>query len=205
MKIKTTLIAVRTLVVTLITFGSLVGVANSALIVNNINAPSSAGGTNDYGQSFTISATSAWNNLTFNFLSSAGNPASSPFAAGSLYLLDAAYLGTQGGLSSSTPGFIAQTSDITNGMWRFAPSVTVTPSKQYWIYTQGDVITPVAFSSSNPYAGGFAYQDIGSGYQAVTNADFGFSFEGTAVPEASSALLFCLGALGIVVRRQRIR
>ncbi|MBK1884898.1 PEP-CTERM sorting domain-containing protein, partial [Luteolibacter pohnpeiensis] len=169
----------------------------AATIVDNTNATDTSAGTFDYGQSFFVPSGSAWNNIIVNFWETAGAPATDSFAVGTLYLLDSEYLGNQADLSPSTPGFIAQTSATGGGVWEFSSSITISPNTQYWIYTQGIEITPVAFNSENNYADGIAYQDVGFGYTAVPESDLAFTVSGTAVvvPEPSSALLLGIGAL----------
>ncbi|MFC5051157.1 PEP-CTERM sorting domain-containing protein [Rubritalea spongiae] len=197
--------SICTLVATLITFGSLAGGANGAVIVDNLESNQLTGQTNDYGQSFIFSNGTSWNSLTVSLFSTAGNPSATPFAAGTLFLLDSEYLGAQAALSPATAGFIAETSNVINGEWVFNPTKSIDANTQYWIYTQGEAITPIAFNDSNNYADGIAYQDTGGGYGAASYADLAFSIQGSAVPEPSSVFLFGIGSLlGFTVRRRRV-
>ena len=78
------------------------------------------------GQSVTTPVGGPWNNLTFNWLDLAG----APTAAGTLFLLTQAYVGTPAALGAATPGFLATTASISGGMWIFDPSVTIQGATQ---------------------------------------------------------------------------
>jgi hypothetical protein len=140
-----------------------------------------------------------WHDLTFNFFSDA--PATTPTAAGTAFLLTQEYLDTPGGLSSSTPGFLAQTSNIVAGQWVFAPGVTVQPNTMYWVYenaamgsiTGANVVLGIhdydSFSSGLPYIAGL-----------LDSRNFRLSGDvvGAAVPEPASLTLLGLGAVGMM-------
>jgi hypothetical protein len=94
-------------------------------------------GTDYWGQSFTTPGGGPWSNITFNFYSTAAsgsNPASTPTAVGSAFLLTQEYLGTPAALSASTPGFVAESVSISGGMYIFAPSVVLNSGTKYWVY-----------------------------------------------------------------------
>lgn len=112
----------------------------------------STGTFNFAGQSVTTPAGGLFNNLRFNWYTFAGDPT----AFGTLYLLSAEYLGLPGGLSPSTPGFIARSLTIVGNEYRFDPAVEINGGTQYWFYTdtQGSFVT--SFFGST-YPGGDLY------------------------------------------------
>ena len=112
----------------------------------------STGTFNFAGQSVVTPAGGPFNNLRFNWYTFSGPPT----AFGTLYLLSQEYLGLPGGLSPSTPGFVARSESIVDNQYRFAPGVTLTAGAQYWFYTdtQGSFVT--SFFGST-YAGGDLY------------------------------------------------
>lgn len=79
--------------------------------------------------------------LRFNWL---GGPTSTQqkVAAGRVYILDREYFGTQGALSTSTPGFVAQSTAIVNGEYVFDSAVTLQAQTHYWFYTAGERVDP---------------------------------------------------------------
>jgi len=159
-------------------------------------------------QSATTSAGGPWNNIGFAFLTINGSNA----AGGDLFLLSSEYLGAPGNLSSSTPGFIAQSTGIAGGAWTFAASLTLLPNTEYFFYS--NYLFPANTLSSdlgNPYSGGTAYACCYAGGplnfgDAGGELDFNFRLTGTVVaapvPEPST-LLFCLAGLGIAASLQR--
>ncbi|MDH3318244.1 MAG: hypothetical protein OEO84_00950, partial [Betaproteobacteria bacterium] len=139
----------------------LTGSVCAAVITANSSYTDSTGG-NDFalGQSVTTPSGGPWDNISFNFINSAG----SPYANGTLYLLALEYLGTTVGLSSSTPGFVATSSSSAGGIWAFASSVALQAATTYWFYmdTLFDGTEQVRYSAVNPYAGGSSYQADGA-------------------------------------------
>jgi hypothetical protein len=61
-------------------------------------------GANYQGQSFTVTGSGLFDDITFNYYSASDT--STPFAAGNGYLFAAPYTGTPGGLSSSDAGLL---------------------------------------------------------------------------------------------------
>jgi len=95
-----------------------------------------------FGQSFTTPAGGPWSGITFNFYSTpavGATPASTPVAAGTAFLLTREYLGTPAALSTSTPGFLAQSISIFGGVYAFPPSVVLNPGTEYWIYENASI------------------------------------------------------------------
>jgi len=87
------------------------------------------------GQSFTTPSGGPWHNITFNFYSTpagGATPASTPAAAGTAFLLTQEYLGTPAALSSSTPGYLAQSISISGGVYVFPSSLALSPGTKYW-------------------------------------------------------------------------
>jgi hypothetical protein len=96
------------------------------------------------GQSLTTPMGGPWNNITFDFLTSDATP-----IAGALFILTQEYLGTPAALSSSTAGFVAQSTGIVNDEWTFAPSLTLAGNTQYWFYGNAQ-LPKILVSLSNP-------------------------------------------------------
>jgi len=82
------------------------------------------------GQSLTTPTGGLWDNISFNFIDSTGNP----YANGTLFLLTQEYLGTPGDLGSSTAGYLAASMSSAGGIWDFAPSVLLQGNTTYWFY-----------------------------------------------------------------------
>jgi hypothetical protein len=128
---------------------------------------------------------------------------------GNLYLLTQVYDGLPSGLSSSTPGFVAEATTISGGVWTFASSVTLNPSTQYFFYMD-TAFTGVEtlYSFADPYPGGQAYgANTGNGptYGAddspLATVDYVFALTGTAapstVPEPGTLTLAGLALAGL--------
>jgi hypothetical protein len=85
-----------------------------------------------FGQSFTMpSSGGPWDNITFNFFSN--SPATTPFTLGTAFLLNEQYLGMPSNLSTSTPGFLGESTGITGGMYVFSTALTLDPGVKYFL------------------------------------------------------------------------
>lgn len=107
-----------------------------------------AGGTgtlNYAGQSFVAPGSSAYDNIRFHWYTFQRTPT----AFGTLTLLKQEYLGLPGGLSPSTPGFVARSVQLSDGAYLFAEEVSIQGGTKYWVYTD----------TSGSFAGSFD-QDI---------------------------------------------
>jgi hypothetical protein len=171
------------------------------------------------GQSVTTPTGGPWDNLGFNFEqcvdpsgTSCLSTTNSPFALGGLFLLTQKYDGLPSGLSSATPGFIADTTTIVGGVWDFASSVTLNPSTQYFFYMNTAFNGPeVVYSTANPYAGGQSFEansgngpTYGPDDSVIANEDHVFALTGNPVPEPGMRALLVL-VLASLVGAQALR
>ncbi|MFH1919975.1 MAG: PEP-CTERM sorting domain-containing protein [Planctomycetota bacterium] len=130
-----------------------------------------------------------------------------PRAAGTLFIFDQEYLGPTSFLSSSAPGFIAQSQGVTDNRYVFDPNVTLNGNTQYFLYS--DTSQGLRGGYDDPYAGGIGYVDSGGFWWTGFNRrpdDYAFQLEGTVIPEPSSLLIWSLIGLssaGIGWRRRR--
>jgi hypothetical protein len=179
------------------------------------------------GQSVTTPAGPSWDDIGFNFAqcvdpsgTSCLSTANTPFALGGLYLLTQIYDGAPAGLSSATPGFVAQTTTIVGGVWTFAPSVILNPSTQYFFYMNTAFDGPEAvYSTANPYADGQAFEansgngpTYGPDDSVLANVDNVFAVTGNPVgsmtpePGAGGVMVLALTWLvGAQTWRRRAR
>jgi len=168
----------------------------AGVITENLNAFGVTSST-FAGQSFTTGSAAQYFDISFNFYTQNITPAGGPIAdANQTYLLlDQEYLGTNAGLGTGTPGFIATTTGVSGNQWVFDPSLTLDGSTQYWLYGSG---APAAsqFAVGSGYSGGQFYHSGASGsgntFSAFPASDLAFTLNGTAkavVPDPKAFLL----------------
>lgn len=167
----------------------------------------------NFGQSVTTPNTVQFRDISFNFFTAdlVGTfVIGDPLAEGELFLLTSEYLGAPEDISSSTPGFVAQTTTIRadgNGTeWSFDSDVLINPDTQYFFYARTSSFTRKAFSNSDAYADGEYYEsgNDSSNFTLSQSRDWFFELEGTAVPEpASAGFLSLLLGVGLLKRHRR--
>ncbi len=140
-----------------------------------------------YGQSFTTAAGNSYDTLSFGWLGSNGT---TKLADGNLFLLTQEYSSSPARLSSSTSGFVAQSTGISNNEYIFNPSVTIAPLTKYWVYMgSAGIVSGVGFSTSDTFAGGnLYYQEFSASlnYNNFTAGDANFVLSGNAVTASTS-------------------
>lgn len=106
------------------------------------------------GQSVTIPGSGTYSNLRFNWYHY--NPAGTPVAFGTLYLLTQEYTGLSSGLGPTAPGFVARSEAVKDNQYVFPAAVTVAGGKRYWFYsdTRGRFTTSF---NKDIYGGGDLY------------------------------------------------
>lgn len=149
------------------------------------------------GQSVTTEAGGPFDHIAFNFYSNAAPP-TTPEAEGDLFILTQQYLGTPSDLSSSTLGFLAESTGVSGGVYQFASSVTLNGGTQYFFYTDATVAT----TAGSGYTGGNRYfpTDAGPDFTSDTSMSANFLLTGTAVavPEPSTAVIAALGTVAFL-------
>jgi hypothetical protein len=158
--------------------------------------------TDYFGESFTTPSGGPWDSITFNFYSDV--PPATPAAAGDLFLLTEEYLGDPAGLSSSTPGFLAESVSNAGGVYTFSSPVTLAAGTEYWVYT--DASFEISGSGTDGSSAGEAYfadsntTDFSADGGQITN----FTLQGTTgVPEPPTYGLMLLGIGAVLVLRKR--
>ena len=157
------------------------------------------------GQSFTTDPGSPTSNIALNFFSfPTPGGVSPPFAAGDGFLLSMEYLGTPANLSSSTTGFLGQTT-ASGGFYTFAPSLTLLPNTQYFFYEN---VVIAGLAGGNNYAGGVVYfaNTSSSNFFALA-VSHNFQVTGTpvaaGVPDnGSTVMLLGIGVVAIAFARR---
>ncbi len=199
------LLSTRASILSLAILAFIAAPMQAVTIAENISVPvnfvTSNGLGASYGQTFTLTGTGTFTNVTFNFFQgSAAAPI--PYALGTAFLLSAPYTGTAAGLSSGTAGYLGQ-AVAAGGFYSFGAGVTLTAGPLYFLYTNG--LFPDATlrgGAGNPYAGGDMLLSLANGDYAPANPGFdaGFRVTGDAVgaPDGgSTALLLALGVAGL--------
>jgi hypothetical protein len=195
---------VARIVVLLSAFVALIGGVANGAVITEFTAGTASASALFVGQSLTTPAGGPWNQLSFNFLSDTLG-GTTPSGAGTLFLLTSSYAGTPAGLSSLTPGFLAQSQSLAGGIYSFAPSVTLQPSTPYFFYTDSSIL--VSGSNSDAFPGGNAFLSSGSGVSySAFGGDANFRLSGAvAVPEPGTLLLLSLGLAAVCLKRHRSR
>lgn len=128
--------------------------AQSALTLVDVTAGLTGTSNNYVGQSVTIPGHATYNRIRFNWYGYGATAGATAF--GTLFLLDAVYIGPPDQLGTSTPGFVAASESIVGGQYVFDPKVKIKGGTKYWFYTE----TQGSFSTSffdSPYPGGDMY------------------------------------------------
>lgn len=155
------------------------------------------------GQSFTVTGSGSFTNISFNFFSNV--PATTPFASGTGFLLSSSYGGTPAALSNATAGYLGQAT-ASGGFYNFGSSVTLSAGTQYFFYTGQTFSSAITGAGFNAYAGGsyLLSQQLGN-FADTVNTDSNFRVTGDAVgaPDGgSTALLLALGVAGLWLGRR---
>jgi len=176
-------------------------VAHAATLASDTAGPNVTGVSAYSGQSFTVAGTGTYDDITFNFYTSA----LAPYATGTGFLFSSAYSGTPNALSSSDPGYLGSASS-SGGAYSFASSLDLTAGTQYFFYENG-LIAAGAISGGAPLAGqgdAFALSATGD-FLNTSQGGTNFLVTGSAAtPEPSTFALLGTGLLGFagVLRRR---
>ncbi len=176
--------------------------ARAATIATAIGGASFNNASTFVGQSFTVTGSGAFTNISFNFFSDTAS--TTPTAFGTAFLLNTLYTGTPGALSSGSTGYLGQAT-ASGGLYNFGSSVTLLAGSQYFLYSSA-LFPAASISGDNAYAGGSSYFSSGSGstYSAFTSANFRVT--GNNTPDGgSAALMLALGVVGLLVGRRSLR
>jgi hypothetical protein len=154
------------------------------------------------GQSLATPAGGPWNSISFNFFLDVA--ATTPTAAGTLFLLSQEYLGTPDTLAAATSGYIAQSTHIASGHYVFDPTVTLQPGTQYFFYA--NIALQLSGNVFGAYTGGILYAaaDVSSPFDDLFGTqDAAFILSGSpvgsaAVPEPASLLLCSAGGAALL-------
>jgi hypothetical protein len=180
------------LLLALLFFGT--GVLNAQVVIASHTGGTSAG--SQYpAESFTTPAGGPWNNITFNFV--AGDFAT-PAAVGTAYLLTQAYTGTPAGLSSSAAGFVAASTGVSGGKYVFAPSVTLQPNTQYFVFSDSSFVMSwdVSGTSSASFYRALTSSGVFANFPLLeANFQVSSTVVSTSVPVLSTPALISLGML----------
>jgi hypothetical protein len=192
------------IVLALVLLGGWANPTRADIITSFTAGINSANSTNFFGQEVTTPSGGPWNNLTFNYFSDV--PATTPSALGHVFLLTQAYTGTPQGLSSATPGFVAESTGVVANQYVFASGVTIQPNTAYYFYN--DSTPPVSGASglNNPGFSTFFATTASSNFGGVSIGETNFTLAGTQVstspvPAPPAVVLVGLGAGCVALRR----
>jgi hypothetical protein len=181
-----------------------------AEVIASFTASAGQGPSGFYAQVLTTPNGGAWDHLTFNYFSD--SPATTPAAAGHVFLLTQSYTGTPAALSSGTPGFVAESMFASGGVWTFAPDVPINSNTEYFFYADSSLVPSVAASVVPGTGGIFLSMSSGSDFSFDFNT-LAFLLQGdplastpvtSTIPEPSTLSLLAAG-LGLAAwwRRRR--
>jgi hypothetical protein len=143
----------------------------------------------ELGQTFTTPSGGPWDDITFTFYSN--YPPTVPTAAEDLYLFSEVSTGLVVGLESA-PGLIGHALEPTDGVWAFAPNVTLQANTEYWVYDEDSL----GVSAGSLVTGEETFDSFGGPF-AASGETANFSVDGTAVPEPSNIFFALTGLLAI--------
>jgi hypothetical protein len=154
------------------------------------------------GQEVTTPSGGPWNNLTFNFFSNV----TTPTAVGHVFLLTQAYNGTPQGLSTATPGFIAESTGIVANQFVFASGVTIQPNHVYYFYSDSIQLSSGENNANNAGFSLFLTGSASHNFVGFNAAESNFTLAGTqvstsAVPAPPAVVLVGLGAGCVALQR----
>lgn len=152
-----------------------------------------------WGQSFTTPAGTGWRNVTFNFY----DLTSTPYAAGTGYLFDAAYAGTPAGLAAA--GALAVSAPANASTYDFAPGFRLLANTAYFFYADSSMRIR---GGGNANVGGTSVftQNSSHGFAPAggRNADFLVSGTALAVPEPASWSMLITGFFVVGTAGRRV-
>jgi hypothetical protein len=188
--------------------------ASASQILNVNSGPGLAlnGTSTTEGESFltpTLAGDSGWDDITFNWYTGSINSNNTisgltALANGDLFILTQAYTGTPGALSSSTAGFVAESTGISGGVYDFASGVTLNSDTEYYVYADVAEDEPIV-SVTGGSADFERFRSVGGGdFQGPPPSDGEnlFDVTGSAVPEPATWAMFLVGfgAVGFMLR-----